>query len=132
MDDKNNTPLERPIEQIQNLENEDTQKSVSDIDEDSKSEADESNESTLEKENIIDIQSVRAERKKYANKTFWFLWIYISIVIVIVVAGPIVASHYDKDFLESIPLTMLIGTIPASMALFGWVLKGLFPIDKNK
>ena len=74
----------------------------------------------------------KLEMEKYVIKTFRFLCIYISTVIVIVVASSVVASYYDKDFLESIPLAILIGTIPASMALFGWVFRGLFPIDKNK
>ena len=131
MDDKNNKPLERSIEQIQNLENEDTQKSVSNIAEDSKSEADESSESTLEKERVKDKQSVREERKKYASRTFWSLWIYIVIVIGVVVADG-VSTIFKKDFIESIPLATLIGTMPASMVLFGWVLRGLFLMDKNK
>ena len=144
MDDKNNKLLKRFIEQIQNLEKEDTQKSVSDIAEGSKSDEDEKPikntreikrleiENQRAEEDIKERQSFREEREKYAIKTFRFLWIYISTVIVIVVAGPVVASYYGKDFLESIPLAILIGTIPASMALFGWVLKGLFPMDKNK
>ena len=138
MNDKNN----KPLKQFRKLIKQDTEHSLPDIAEDSKSEEEviakeKATQLDLINEDIKEIQSAREERKKYANKTFRFLCIYIGIVIGVVVVGSLVvgsldAVRYDKDFLESIPLTILIGTIPASMALFGWVLKGLFPIDKNK
>ena len=137
MNDKNN----KPLESIEQLERENVQKSLLDIPEGLKSKEEmTAREKTIRldlinkliNERIQDIKIVREERKKYANKTFQFLWRYISTVIVIMVVGSLDAVRYDKDFLESIPLVILIGTIPAAMALFGWVLKGLFPIDQNK
>ena len=77
------------------------------------------------KEDIKDIQIAREERKKYANKAFWFMCIYVVVVIVIAIGASFSLS------LPSAPLAVLIGTVPASMALFGWVLKGLFPTDKR-
>ena len=127
MDYKNN----KPLEQIEQLERESVQKSVPDIAEGSESE-DEYIKLKRGKEQIKEIKIIREERKKYAIKTFRFLWIYISTVIAIMLADGLVAVCYGKDLLDVISLATLIGTIPASMALFGWVLKGLFPMDKNK
>ena len=138
MDNKNNKLLKRFIEQIQNLEKEDTLKSVSDIAESSKSDEDEKLikntretkrleiENQRAEEDIKERQSFREEREKYANKTFWSVWIYVGIVIIVVVADGLFAVYCDKDFLEAIPLATLIGTVSASMVLFGWILKGLF------
>ena len=76
-------------------------------------------------EDIKDIQIVREERKKYANNAFGFMCIYVVVVIAITIWVSFGLS------LPSTPLAVLISTIPASMALFGWVLRGLFPTDKK-
>ena len=146
MDDKNNKPLE-PIKQVEKeklREKIDEKKPSTDTSADTKSKEREEQriknareeerilENQRAEEDIKERQSIREERKRYANKTFRSVWIYVGIVIGIVVVDGVIAVCYDKDFLESIPLVTLIGTIPASMALFGWVLKGLFPMDKNK
>ena len=81
----------------------------------------------LAEEHIKDIQSNRNERTKYARNAFWFMCIF-----VIVVIGLVVCVSLGICSLEPIPLTALITTMPASMALFGWVLKGLFSKDKNR
>ena len=117
MDDKNNKPL-KPIEKIEKGK-QGEKESLRDIPESKEEMA--AREKTIKldlmNEHIQEIKSIREERKKYANKTFWFLSIYIITVIVIVVA-------YD---LATVLQVILIGTIPASMVLFGWVLRGLFP-----
>ena len=77
------------------------------------------------KEDIKDIRIAREERKKYANRAFWFMYLYVGLVIAITIWVSFGLS------LPSTPLAVLISTIPASMALFGWVLRGLFPIDKK-
>ena len=78
-------------------------------------------------EDIEDIKLAREERKKYANKAFLFMCIYIAIVGVLIA----ICVGFSFCFLLSTPLAVLISTIPASMALFGWVLRGLFPTDKK-
>ena len=75
-------------------------------------------------EDIKDIQIAREERKKYAKNAFRFMYIYIGFIVITVWVG------FGLS-IPSAPLAVLISTIPASMALFGWVLRGLFPTDKR-
>lgn len=71
---------------------------------------------------IENLKSDRKLKEEFSRETFVFMKWYIVIVGVILLA--LVACEIQ---LQALPLTALIGTIPASMALFGWVLRGLFP-----
>ncbi len=73
-------------------------------------------------EKIKDIKLERELRENYADKTFKFL-ICFNIIYFILIECII----YFKHEVHSWVLVSIIGTIPASMALFGWVLKGLSP-----
>ena len=74
------------------------------------------------KENILDSRINRKEKVKYALWTFRFMVFYIVIVIFIVVW----VTLCDRLEIQPAPLSTLITTIPSSMVLFGWVIRGLF------
>ena len=81
----------------------------------------------LENETINQLnQNLQAERslKMYLSwATFFFMFLYTSIVLAILFKLPNPPNTV---------LISLIGTVPASMALFGWILRGLFPNKNNR
>ncbi len=78
-------------------------------------------ENVAKSEKIEDSKAARKQRATYALFTTIFMCIYISIVLVM-----LVYIGLEIMTLPAIPLAALISTIPASMALLAWVLKGLF------
>ena len=68
-----------------------------------------------EKESLIKL------REKYAGRSFRFMARYSMLASLILVAQGLGILNIPK-----IPLAIFMGTITASMVLFGWVLKGLF------
>ena len=73
-------------------------------------------------QDIQDQQQTRELKKTFSWVTFGFMCVFnVSCFIFIYKVGT-----GDYEF-QAVPLTSLIGTMTASMVLFGWVLKGLFP-----
>ena len=60
-------------------------------------------------------------RKKYADRSFFFMARYSMLASLVLVAEGLGILK-----ISTMPLTAFMGTITASMVLFGWVLKGLF------
>ena len=71
------------------------------------------------------LESLIKLREKYAQKSFTFMARYATATVIIVVANGLEIMDVG-----STPLAALVGTISASMVLFGWVLKGLFSSGK--
>ena len=69
----------------------------------------------------ISAQSLIELRKEYAKKSFAFMSRY-----TVLAAMVLIASGLGILDINVTPLAAFISTIPASMVLFGWVLKGLF------
>ena len=67
------------------------------------------------------LESLIELREKYAQRAFAFMARYATVTVIIVVANGLKIIE-----ISSAPLVALIGTISASMILFGWVLRGLF------
>ncbi len=71
------------------------------------------------------------ERQKYAQRIFHFLCVYCSTIIVFIVVLTLVIMCRCPDKLDGIvpyvPVA-LIATMPPSMVLFGWFIRGLFNV----
>lgn len=61
------------------------------------------------------------QRKEYAEKSFRFMFRYTIFATMI-----LIADGLDIFDIGMAPSVALMGTISASMVLFGWVLKGVF------
>ena len=85
-------------------------------------ELEDSIEHVLKKEELEELKSIRQLRERFAKNTFCFMCLFTGLVLIIVL---FTGMEFLK--LQAIPLASLIGTVPASMALFGWILRGLFP-----
>ena len=79
------------------------------------------NRNFKQKQEIKDLKANRELKKSYAYKTFCFLIIFNLLILIFIISVGLGCLN-----ISSVPLTSLVGTIPASMVLFGWVLKGLF------
>ena len=75
------------------------------------------NENKKLQEEINDLKDNRMLRKFFSFSTGGFLILYTCVVFYVVL------KNKDSPWLTG----PLIGTIPAAMGLFGWVVKGLFP-----
>ena len=67
------------------------------------------------------LESSIEQRKTYAEKSFRFMAGYTIIATII-----LIVNGLEILKIEMAPLAAFMGTISASMILFGWVLKGLF------
>ena len=76
----------------------------------------------VQDQEIKDFEANRKLRKIFSWSTFGFMCAYIIIALVILVF----IGFEPLGEISGIPLATFISTIPASMALFGWILKGLF------
>ena len=77
-----------------------------------------------ESKDQLDLDTKRLDieqRKKYAEKSFRFMARYTMLATIVLIANGLKILK-----IEATPLVAFMGTISASMVLFGWVLKGLF------
>ena len=61
------------------------------------------------------------QRKKYAEKSFRFMARYTTFAVIVLISDGLKIID-----IKTAGLVAFVGTISASMVLFGWVLKGLF------
>ena len=85
----------------------------------------------LQKNEIKNLKQNRKQRKKYAQDTFDFMKCYVKIVGLLIFIIIILGGLGILKNVPSWPLSAMASTIVASMALFGWVLRGLFPLNEE-
>ena len=85
-----------------------------------------SEEINIHKKNVENLENTKRrleieQRKRYAEKSFRFMARYTAFATLILLANGLKIVD-----IKSPELVAFMGTISASMVLFGWVLKGLF------